>query len=250
VIRHLPSVLLFDLDDTIVSFDQHSAPAWRYVCAAAEARCGRTAADLYQEIQRVSDAYWSDPERHRLGRLDLDNTRRRLVRQAFANLGVDTALADPITNSFIALREARIDVFPGAKETLVELAQAHRLALVTNGETHKQRAKIDRFGLAPLFERIFVEQDMGFGKPDPRAFQYVLAAMAAKPADCCMIGDNLSWDIAAPQALGIFAIWNDWRGRGLRPGTTTKPDRIIRSIVELRPGTSDEPSLTTTPGQA
>jgi HAD superfamily hydrolase (TIGR01549 family) len=230
---HLPPILLFDLDDTIVSFDQHSTPAWRQVCEAAATPTGRSAAELYREIQRVAELYWSDPERHRLGRLDLDNTRRRLVREAFANLGADVALADPLTDAFIALREERMAVFPGAKETLVALAKTRRLALITNGESHKQRAKIDRFGLAPLFERIFIEEETGFGKPDPRVFRHVLEAMATTPDACWMIGDNLSWDVAAPQALGIFAVWNDWRGQGLPLSGPVKPDLVIRSIVEL-----------------
>ena len=229
----LPPVLLFDLDDTIVTFDQHSTPAWQQACETAAAKCGQSAADLYREIQRVSDAYWADPERHRRGRLDLDNTRRRLVREAFANLGIDIALATQVTDTFIALREACIDVFPGAKETLIVLSQARRLALVTNGESHKQRAKVDRFDLGPLFERIFVEEEVGFGKPDPRMFRHVLAEMKVTPEECLMIGDNLSWDIAAPQALGIASVWNDYRGRGLPADTTVKPDRIIRSICEL-----------------
>jgi len=56
------------------------------------------------------------------------------------------------------------------KETLMTLSQARRLALVTNGESHKQRAKIDRFDLGPLFERIFVEEEVGFGKPGGMAY--------------------------------------------------------------------------------
>jgi putative hydrolase of the HAD superfamily len=229
----LPPVLLFDLDDTIVTFDQHSTPAWQQVCEAAAAKCGQSAADLYREIQRVSDAYWADPERHRRGRLDLDNTRRRLGREAFANLGIDVALATQVADTFIALREEGIDVFPGAKETLMTLSQTRRLALVTNGESHKQRAKIDRFDLGPLFTRIFVEEEVGFGKPDPRMSRHVLAEMKTTPEECWMIGDNLSWDIAAPQALGISSVWNDYWANGLPAGTTVKPDRIIRSIREL-----------------
>ena len=48
-----------------------------------------------------------------------------------------------------------------------------------------------------------------------------------------MIGDNLEWEIAAPQRLGIYAIWMDVHGEGLPPGSTVKPDRIIRSLSEL-----------------
>ena len=39
----------------------------------------------------------------------------------------------------------------------------------------------------------------------------------------------------APQRLGIYAIWIDVHGDGLPADSTTKPDRIIRSLTELLP---------------
>ena len=30
-----------------------------------------------------------------------------------------------------------------------------------------------------------------------------------------MVGDNLEWDVAAPQRLGMSGVWIDARGRGL-----------------------------------
>ena len=50
-----------------------------------------------------------------------------------------------------------------------------------------------------------------------------------------MIGDNLEWEVVAPQRLGIYAIWIDTHGEGLPPGSAIKPDRIIRSLTELVP---------------
>jgi putative hydrolase of the HAD superfamily len=229
----LPPILLFDLDDTIVTFDQHGPPAWREVCERAAGRCAVGADTLYNELARVADDYWADPERHRIGRLDLDNTRRRLASEAFANLGLEAAFAIAITTEYIALRESRMDVFPGARNALATLSSRHRLALVTNGESHKQRGKIERFDLARFFERVFIEQEVGVGKPDPGIFRHILREMRAVPHECCMIGDNLSWDVAAPQSLGIHGVWNDWRGAGLPPGSPVKPDRIIRFIAEL-----------------
>jgi putative hydrolase of the HAD superfamily len=230
----LPALLLFDLDDTIVTFEQHGPPAWREACAAAAQRCGVGGDTLYDELQRVANAYWSDPHRHRLGRLDLDNTRRRLASEAFANLGVDPALAIETTDRYIAMSESRIGLFPGARDTLTALSSGHRLALVTNGESHKQRRKLERFELGPLFERVFIEQEVGVGKPDPLVYRRILSDMRVAPVDCCMIGDNLSWDVAAPQSLGILGVWNDWRGKGLPEASPVKPDWIIRSIAELR----------------
>jgi putative hydrolase of the HAD superfamily len=48
-----------------------------------------------------------------------------------------------------------------------------------------------------------------------------------------MVGDHLEWEIAAPQRLGIFAIWHDALGEGLPADATVTPDRIIRSLGEL-----------------
>lgn len=229
----LPPILLFDLDDTLITSEQHGPPAWRQACDAIAFRCGKNAQDLYEEIQRVFDAYWSDPLCHRIGRLDLDNTRQRLASQAFANLGVDTAFATEATNAFISVRERRMGLFPGVRGVLAALSTGHRLALVTNGQSHKQRRKIERFALTPFFQRVFIEEEVGVGKPDPAVYRHVLTEMRAKPSDCRMIGDNLSWDVAAPQTLGIHAIWNDWRGSGLPDGSSVRPDRIIRSVAEL-----------------
>jgi putative hydrolase of the HAD superfamily len=48
-----------------------------------------------------------------------------------------------------------------------------------------------------------------------------------------MVGDNLEWEIAAPQRLGIYAIWHDGYGEGLHPDSPIRPDRIIRRLSEL-----------------
>jgi FMN phosphatase YigB (HAD superfamily) len=34
------------------------------------------------------------------------------------------------------------------------------------------------------------------------------------PHETWMVGDNLEWEIVAPQRLGIYAIWHDGAGLG------------------------------------
>jgi putative hydrolase of the HAD superfamily len=51
-----------------------------------------------------------------------------------------------------------------------------------------------------------------------------------------MVGDNLEWEVVAPQRLGIHAIWHDVVGEGLPQGSPIRPDRIIRSLPELLSG--------------
>jgi putative hydrolase of the HAD superfamily len=60
-----------------------------------------------------------------------------------------------------------------------------------------------------------------------------MKVLGARPEECWMIGDNLEWEVAAPQRLGIYSVWVDGYGRGLPPGSPVKPDRIIQSLREL-----------------
>ncbi len=48
-----------------------------------------------------------------------------------------------------------------------------------------------------------------------------------------MVGDNLEWDVAAPQRAGIRAVWVDRRGAGLPAGSTVVLYRIIPGVSRL-----------------
>jgi putative hydrolase of the HAD superfamily len=60
-----------------------------------------------------------------------------------------------------------------------------------------------------------------------------LENLGLTPGDVWSVGDNLEWDILAPQKLGMFGIWNDFRGQGLPSDSPIIPDRIITRISEL-----------------
>jgi putative hydrolase of the HAD superfamily len=230
----LPEMLFIDLDDTVLAFDSVSRDSWKEVCGRYAALCSVDETRLNDEIQKVAAHYWSDPERHRIGRLRLDATRRMLVREAMMNLGIDDgAIAENLANDYIEMREMLIRPFDGALDALGLLKTKFRMALITNGESHKQRAKIERFSLEHYFEHIFIEEETGFGKPDVRAFEHAMSISNVSSENAWMIGDNLEWDIAAPQKLGIYAIWNDWKRKGLPAGSAVIPDKIVCSLAEF-----------------
>jgi putative hydrolase of the HAD superfamily len=229
----LPPAILLDLDDTILADTVNAARCWRAVCDrfAAEAP-GLTADRLLAEIERVRDWYWGDPDRHRRGRLDMERARQEVVGLALQALGVEAPdLARLIAQDFSALRDKALWPFPGAIEALRRLRERGvRLALVTNGSSAAQRLKIERFGLAPLFDVIVIEGEFGAGKPDERVYLHACEQLGVAPAEAWMAGDRLGWDVAAPQRLGILAIWVDNAGQGLPPSSLVRPDRIIRSL--------------------
>jgi putative hydrolase of the HAD superfamily len=107
------------------------------------------------------------------------------------------------------------------------------LALITNGPAALQEGKIAAHGLAGFFGCILISGRLGYGKPEERIFCQALALLGVEPHGAWMVGNNLEWDVAAAQRLGIFGIWVDASGRGVPPSSTAHPDRIIRTVAEL-----------------
>jgi putative hydrolase of the HAD superfamily len=232
----VPQAILFDMDETIITWETPPETVWNYASRRFTAELGSLEpAALYQAIRSVSDWYWSDPERHRTGRLDLIAHRRKIVRMAFSRLNRDDfELADKIADAYSAERERGESLVTGAISTLKELHKRKlRLALVTNGGSEMQRAKIKKFKLAPFFENILIEGEFGCGKPDEKVFLHTLEKLHVPPSDAWMVGDDLERDISPCCALGIYSLWVDGKGGGLKADAKIRPDRIIKNISEI-----------------
>lgn len=235
-----PQAILFDLDDTLIS--AYSGPrrdVWRRTLEEFRGDLGGAVLDLAADsIDAAADAFWADPTRHRVARLDLAQARFDITGAGLWKLGIaDAGLTLRIADAFHTLRDSEMKLFPHAHELLDALRNAGvRLALVTNGASDVQRDKINRFDLEHRFEHIQVEGEVGFGKPDPQAYHHAMQALGAGPHQTWMVGDNLEWEVAAPKQLGIHTVWHDHAGNGLPGDAPAKPDRIIRGLAELMEG--------------
>ena len=237
---HLPRAMLIDMDDTILSAYGRPEIAWHHI---ASEFAGEFAPLLPQQVASAvlnsARQFWGAAGAE--WRLKLEEARRIVVSNGFAALAANgralpADLAIRIADRFTAYRDEEMFIFPGAHDAIDQLkARGVKLALVTNGAADTQRAKVERFMLAHRFDHIQIEGEHGFGKPEERAYLHAMEALGVTAPDTWMIGDNLEWEIVAPQRLGIYAIWMDVHGEGLPPGSTVKPDRIIRSLGELLP---------------
>jgi putative hydrolase of the HAD superfamily len=233
-----PRAILLDLDDTILDDSGLVHECWRDACADyADRLRPLDATAVVEAIQTKSRWYWGDPERHRAGRLELDAARREVVRLALADMELDDVeLADAIGDAYSRRRDAGMEPLPEAIDTVRWLRDSgRRLALLTNGAGPAQRKKIVRFGLADLFDVVLIEGELGFGKPDERVYHRALDALGVRASDAWMVGDNLDWDVSAPQKLGMRGVWIDVRGRGVPEHAAVRPDHVVRSLSELRP---------------
>ena len=232
----LPRAMLIDLDDTLLG----STAAGR---GALEVVTRQLAGDIELPLERVSRAvaeantwFWSDEERRAHARLHQAGARVRIFERALELLAytapVDT---DAMGHRAVEERLRALEPIPGALETVAELRRRGvRLALVTNGGAADQRAKIDRHAVDTRFDAVLVEGEVGFGKPDPRIFRLALERLEVTAAEAWMVGDDLPWDIAGAQAVGIHGVWaSDHAATDAKGDGTVRPDRTVGTIADL-----------------
>ena len=230
-----PKAIIFDLDDTILDTTLSADRLWSQAAEHFANRAGVDASAFEKQMKVSREWFWSDPQRNKIGRMDLYRARAGCVENALEVLSApDPKRSAEIADWFTERRITAMRPFEGAIQTLKTLNTAGvRLALASNGKGETQREKVVRFGLEPLFDCIILEGEFGAGKPDKRVFDYALKTLDASPDETWMVGDNLQWEVATPQSLGMKGIWVDWKGEGLPENCNVAPDRIIQSIAEL-----------------
>lgn len=236
----LPKAILLDLDDTITTFDYgiDLDACWKNACVSRFPAWSKEAVDeAVQAIKERARWYWSDAERHRTGRLRMDETRRYIVETALMGAGLltqyEASSVHPIADDYGRSRDAAIRPFPGAIETLEHIrARGIKLALITNGSSRGQRSKINRFALPSYFDDIFVEEECGVGKPEHAIYQMVLNRLQVEPDETWMAGDNFEWEVAAPQRLGIKGIWINHR-RQDTASLSMQPFHAVTTLSDL-----------------
>jgi putative hydrolase of the HAD superfamily len=229
--------LLIDLDDTLLDYTGGVDDSWSQACVAQAAPAGVDPAALVPAIARSRRWFWDDPGRHRRERIDMIGAWTKIAAHALAEFGRDdVALAGRIAECFADHRWQCMRLFPGVAGALGRLRERGvPLALVTNGDRRQQRRKIEQFELAGYFDVIVIEGEFGVGKPEEAVYRHALAALDARAEGAWMVGDNLEWDVWAPQRLGLRGVWVDAPGAGLPDPCPVVPHRIVRAFTELVP---------------
>jgi putative hydrolase of the HAD superfamily len=229
--------LLLDLDDTLLDYSGGVDGCWAASCAVGCADGTLDAEALSAAVLESRRWFWDDPTRHRHERVNMLGAWTKVVGHALETLGhPDPSRATAIATEFARRRRVRMRLFPEAMACLTAWRDSGlRLGLVTNGDASQQRDKIARHGLAEYFGVIVIEGEFGAGKPDAAVYEHALHVLGARTSTTCMVGDNLDFDVAGAQALGMRGIWINRTGIALAPDHPVRPDHIIESLTELTP---------------
>jgi HAD superfamily hydrolase (TIGR01549 family) len=98
-----------------------------------------------------------------------------------------------------------LEPLPGARELLASLRGRIKLVLLTRGSPERQRRKIERSGLGPLFDEIVIRpiEAPGSKRDD---LERLLRSHGVPPSRCAVVGDDPRDELLHAKALGCHAI--------------------------------------------
>jgi putative hydrolase of the HAD superfamily len=202
--------IFFDLDDTLI--DRAAA-----FSRAADALCERFPQIDHARLMAID-------ERGHAPRLHVANV---LVEEFDLPIPAG-ALRDDLIVSVVAHTVA----VAGAADLLRELSASHKTAIVTNGGTKTQRAKLMRAGLEGIAGAVFVSAEVGVEKPHAEMFTRALAWAGCSAAEALHVGDDPVRDIDGAAKAGLATAWiahgRDW------PDELPAPTHTLDKLAALR----------------
>jgi len=150
-----------------------------------------------------------------------------------ADCGVDDpALAREADLAYRQVAGA-INLRRGARQLLEGLRDAGlSTVILTNGTVDPQRVKAEQSGLLHLVAGVVVTEEIGFHKPDPRAFAAALALTGDSAPRAAMVGDRWEFDIEGALEAGFRrAVWVSRSRR--RPADPRV--KIVKSLPQVLP---------------
>jgi putative hydrolase of the HAD superfamily len=185
-------------------------------------RCYDTADAAFREVWYGQNVTW--PVRVRLGVL-LQGLGRKLPEIEFAEL---VRLHEEME------LEYKPDLLPHIGEALESLKGKYKLAVISDAIFSPGRALrelLKHYGLLHYFDYFVFSDEVGYSKPDPRAFHAVAKNTGCALEEIVHLGDREAKDIDGPHAVGargvLVPIAKD------RGGLNSKADAVCRDYREL-----------------
>ena len=214
-----PRALLFDLDDTLYAERRFMLSGFAAVATAIATRVDAPRRAVFDQLVRAA------------------RSGRRAT--AFQEVCRTWHLDESVVPSLLAIYREHRPCLRLSRLSKAVLGAVHgnwRTAIVTNGPPDVQARKVDALGVSALVDAVILAESYGAGcgKPEPAVFMEALNALAVRPADTVMVGDDPWCDVAGARAVGIQTI-RMRRGR-LRDAMDTPgaaPDAVVTTLAAV-----------------
>jgi len=225
-------LILFDLDDTLVHFDDYWGQSLVEAFRRHEATRDLDAEALFEAVRKhnaVFEAKYLKKE------ITLRDYWTFTLIHALADFGraIDAGVAHQFHQFHHTLSLSFIKPDPKTVDLLARWSRRYRLGIVTNGTTGWQMGKLEASGLLRFFprEHIIISEEAGCEKPAPEIYQRALSASQTAAEHALFVGDSWSNDVVGPGRLGIRAVWFNRKGEQVPPQSNLAG--VISRLEEL-----------------
>ena len=226
--------VLFDLDDTLLDDSSAYKRAARRVAGELAAERAIDAGRLFTEYVAQANGFWKKLSQEHLTQ-PLHDARAQLWSDALVAAGgpEDIVLAQRCAADYTRYRAENLELFPGALDLITALrGRGCKLGIVTNGFAATHNEKVDRVGLRPYVDALFLADEMGMVKPDPEIFRHVCRTLGSEPARTAMVGDRYDRDIIGAGTVGLFTVLIDIHAIPLPEGAAP-PDVVVPALGDV-----------------
>ena len=219
--------IFFDLDETLLDFKLAEATAIAEVLKIFKIEPKREIVELYSKINL---SCWKQYERGEISRDEIYSKRVILLGK---ELGTDIDV-NKFSDEYFARLSKQGQTLPYAIDLLKILSKkGYKLAAATNGAEKIQISRIENSKIADFFDcGIFISERIGFKKPDPEFFYYMLDALKIQnKSEVLVIGDSLSSDIKGAASAGLDSCFVNLKNEELYE--QYEPTYIANSLEQI-----------------
>lgn len=146
------------------------------------------------------------------GRMIDRETVREGVRWMLASMKVSGRLDDPaLFWDFVETQYETEVPMDGALETLDILRDRGYMLAVASNATPSYEKVLSALGITERVDEVFLSDVVGYAKPDPRFFQFILEQMKVAPEETALVGNSYWHDVIGARRAGILPIYFDRR---------------------------------------
>lgn len=220
--------ILWDVDATLLNFElAEKAAMEKCFSTFGMGECTKEMLSRYSKINR---SYWQRLERGELTKPEVLVGR---FEEFFAKEGLPVEKAKAFNEEYQVRLGDTVFFNDNAYELIQELHGKVRQAIVTNGTVVAQKRKLEKSGLNNLITDVFISDEIGAEKPNPKFFEKVWEQLGPCEKDEVMIvGDSLTSDMQGGNNAGILCCW--YNPKGMKNETAVHVDYEIKNLWQVK----------------
>lgn len=133
---------------------------------------------------------------------------------------------------FRASSRYKLELYPGAYDTLATLQKSYSMAAVSDGQSLWAVPELKTCRIADFFSFVLVSGDFGFRKPDKRLFDIAAEKLGLEKNEILFVGNDMYRDVYGAENSGIRSVFFK-SNQGEQNNCGAEPDYIIYNFPQL-----------------